>query len=125
MDKINLLYACGFYNIILIIFHSLFWKVFKWKTLFHKENKANKIIIQIMNFQLIYLFTMMAYIYLFYSNELLNTKIGYIILVTYAGFWMVRFIQQFVFLKMKGRFIISLTFLFLFGTIIHTLPLFL
>lgn len=123
MDKIIILYICGFFNIVLIIFHVLFWKVFNWKTTLSKGTKANAVAMQIMNIQLIYLFLAMSLLYFIFPNELLQTKIGNTILFGYAGFWIIRFLQQFIFLKMKGSFVIKLTLLFLFGAIIHSLPI--
>ena len=124
MDKIFILYLCGIYNVILIVFHLLFWKVFNWKTTLNKGTKANKAVIQIMNIQLIYLFAFMAVVYLIYPKELLQSKIGFLFLFGFSGFWIVRFFQQFIFLKQKGKFVIGLTILFLIGAILHTIPLF-
>jgi len=106
-----------------MVFHLFFWKIFKWKKTLAKGTKANAIATQIMNIQLIYLFAFMAILYLFFSKELLHSKIGSLIMIGYAGFWIIRFIQQFIFLKIKGSFIIKLTILFFIGAIIHTLPI--
>lgn len=123
MDKITLLYICGTYNIAFVIFHILFWKIFNWKDTLEKGAKSTKAVIQIINIQLIYLFAIMAYIYIFYTDLLMDTKIGKLILIAYAGFWILRFVQQFVFLKIKGKFVVILTLIFLFGAIIHLLPI--
>ena len=123
MDNLTLLYICGFYNILLTFFHILFWRIFKWETTLDKGTKANKAIIQIINNQLIYLFAIMAMVYLLFPTALLNSKLGNVILMGYAGFWIVRFIQQFLFLKQKGKFVIALSFLFFFGAVIHLLPI--
>ncbi len=125
MNVNYLLYSCSIFNIILVIFHLSFWKVFKWKETLAKGTKANAVATQIMNIQLIIWFAIMAFIYLFYTDELIHTKLGHALLIGYALFWIIRFIQQFIFLKIKGSFVIKLTILFLTGAIIHTLPLFL
>ncbi len=123
MDKITALYLCGIFNLLLVIFHILFWKIFNWKTTLKKGTKANAIVTQIMNVQLIYWFLFMAVVYLFYTKELLQSKIGTIFLFGYAGFWIVRFFQQFIFLKQKGKFVIGLTILFFIGAVLHSLVL--
>lgn len=123
MDKITILYICGFYNLILAVFHIFFWSVFKWKKTLTKGTKTNAVVTQIMNIQLIYLFLFMAVVYLVYPNELINSRIGSVLIFGYAGFWIIRFAQQFIFLKIKGSFVITLTVLFLIGAIIHTLPI--
>lgn len=123
MDKITILYFCGIYNIAFVVFHILFWKIFNWKETLDKGTKSSKAILQIINIQLIYLFAIMAYIYMYYGKELINSKIGNLVLIGYAGFWIIRLIQQFIFLKMKGKFVIGLTLIFLFGAFIHSIPM--
>jgi hypothetical protein len=123
MDKITLLYLCGIYNIILVVFHLLFWKIFNWRITLEKGTKASKALIQIMNIQLIYLFIVMSFVYLFYTKELIQSEIGNTVLFGYAGFWIVRFLQQFVFLKQKGKFVIGLTVLFFVGAVLHSVIL--
>lgn len=123
MDKIIFLYFCGIFNLLLAIFHILFWKIFNWKTTLVKGTKGNKVAIQIMNIQLIYLFIVMSFVYLFYTEELMQSKIGNTVLFGYAGFWIVRFFQQFIFLKQKGKFVIGLTFLFFVGALLHLIPI--
>lgn len=122
MNKITLLYACGIFNLVLVLFHISFWKVFNWKKTLEKGTKANKAVIQIMNIQLIYLFLFMAFIYLFYTEELIQSKIGNAIILGYAVFWIIRFFQQYIFLKQKGIFVIALTFIFLIGAFLHLIP---
>jgi hypothetical protein len=122
MEKITILYLCGIYNIILVILHILFWKIFNWKTTLNKGTNTNKIVTQIMNIQLIYLFAFMAIVYLYFTKELVQSKIGTIFLFGYAGFWIVRFFQQFIFLKQKGKFVIGLTSLFFVGAVLHLIP---
>lgn len=122
MNTITFLYFCGIYNLLLAVFHISFWKIFRWEETLDKGTKATKIVTQIMNIQLIYLFLFMAFIYLFFTKELLNSKIGNAILIGYAGFWAVRFVQQFIFLKQKGKFVIGLTILFLVGAVLHLIP---
>jgi hypothetical protein len=119
----NILVVCGIYNILLALFHIYFWKVFKWNETLEIGTKANKYLVQIMNIQLIYVFIFMAFIYIFFKDELLDSTLGYWIMFGYAGFWVVRFIQQFIFLKIKGKFVIGLTLLFFIGSVLHLIPI--
>jgi len=123
VDKIVILYFCGIYNVILVIFHFLFWNFFNWKITLKKGTKANALAIQIMNIQLIYLFLFMAIIFFVYPKELLNSVIGQVLLIGYAGFWILRFGQQFVFIKEKNSFVIKLHILFFIGAILHLLAI--
>lgn len=123
MKPIILLNVCGIFNIILVIFHLFFWKIFRWKLTLAKGTRTNKAIIQIFNIQLLVLFTIMAFIYLKYPLDLLKTPLGNAVLIGFAIFWTIRFFQQFIFLKQKGTMVFVLNILFFIGAIIHTLPL--
>lgn len=123
MKKTTLLYLCGFYNIVLVVFHIGFWKIFNWKKTLVQGTKANAIATQIMNIQLIYLFFFMAILFFVFPNKLLHSEIGNFMLLGYAGLWIILFIQQFIFLKMKGAFVTKLTLVFFIGAILHILPI--
>ncbi len=123
MDRITLLYFCGIYNVLFVVFHILFWKIFKWNTSLDKGTKSNKAVIQLLNVMLIFIFGFMAFVYFSYPNELFNSPLGKALLIGFFLFWFLRFIIQFVFVKIRGSFVISLTIVFLLGVIIHLLPL--
>ncbi len=123
MESISILYICGIYNLFFAIFHMFFWKIFNWKKDLEKNSIANRAIMQILNLRLIYIFLLMAYIYLFFPKELMETKIGYSLLIGFLGFWIGRTIEQFIFLRVKSKMVNILTGIFLVGVVIHLLPL--
>ena len=122
MDKTWLLYICGFYNLTFAVFHLYFWKIFRWKEDLKENSIANRAIIQILNIRLIYVFLLMAFIYFFYTNQLVTTEIGFVLLIGFLGFWTGRLIEQFIFLRVKSRMATILTIIFFIGIIIHLLP---
>ncbi len=114
---------CGLYSLAFAIFHIGFWKIFKWDSDLQKLSFANKGIIQISNVQLIFYFLFTAFICFAFPTELLNTKLGNIFLVANSLFWLIRTIQQFIFLKANHKVIHLLTLIFLIGTILFIIPL--
>jgi len=123
MDKTFLLYLCGAYNLVFAIFHISFWKIFKWKEDLKGNSVGNRAIMQILNIRLIYIFLLMAFIYFFYPDQLLETKIGFVLLIGFLVFWIGRTIEQFIFLRVKSKMVTILTIVFFAGIVIHLLPL--
>lgn len=123
MDKTALLYLCGIYNLAFAVFHISFWKIFKWNEDLKEISIGNRAIIQILNIRLIYIFLLMAFVYLFYPDQLMETKIGFVLLIGCLGFWMGRTIEQFIFLRVKSKMVTILTVVFFIGIIIHLLPI--
>lgn len=118
----TLLILCGIYNLAFAGFHIMFWKIFKWKDDLKKNTVGNRAIMQILNIRLIYIFLLMAFLYLFYAEQLINTQLGFVLLTGFCGFWVGRTIEQFIFLRIKSKMVNILTVVFIVGVIIHLLP---
>lgn len=118
-----LILLCGLYSIGFAIFHISFWKIFKWDSDLKKLSFTNKAVIQILNIQIIYYFIFAAFICFVFPTELLTTKLGNIFLGGTSLFWLVRTIQQFIFLRASHYKIHILTVIFLIGTILFALPI--
>ena len=119
----TILLMCGVYNIGFALFHIGFWKIFHWNTELKKISFANKAIMQILNIQIIYYFFFTAVICFVFSTELVTTKFGNWFLAATSLFWLIRTLQQFIFLRANHYKIHLLTFIFLIGTILFCLPL--
>lgn len=120
----TVIFLCGLYSLAFAIFHILFWKIFDWKTDLKKLSFANKGIIQILNSRIIYFFLFVAFLCFFYQDELLETKLGKILLTGISLFWLGRTIEQFIFLKANNMYLHILTIIFAVGTILFAIPLF-
>lgn len=120
----TILFICGFYNIVLAVFHFGFWKMFSWNKELKKLSFANKGIMQILNVQISYYFLFTAVICFAFPTELLSTKLGNWFLMGTSIFWQIRTIQQFIFLKANHYKIHLLTVIFLIGAILFILPFF-
>ena len=123
MDSQTALFCCGLYNLAFAVFHLYFWEAFKWREDLKRNSIANRAIIQILNIRLIYVFLLISFIYFFYPKQLLESELGFVLLVGFLGFWVGRTIEQFIFLRVKSKMVTILTIVFFIGIILHGLPL--
>jgi hypothetical protein len=118
----SLLIAGGFYNLAFVIFHILFWKIFKWNSELKKLNFLNQAIMQVLNLSLTFCFLLFSYISFFHTPELLTTDIGKTVLAGIAVFWFLRAIEQVIFFKLKHWSSVLFLMAFVGGTIIYAIP---
>lgn len=118
----SLIKAGGIYNMALVVFHLLFWRIFNWKQDLRSLSFLNKAITQVVNLSLSFVFVIFAYISLFHSAELLSTELGNSLLVLMALFWIARAVMQIVFFKLEHW--VSVVFLvyFLAGAVLYGVP---
>jgi hypothetical protein len=119
----TLIFFCGIFNLLFLIFHAFFWKLFDWKKNLNKLMFHNKAIMQVLNLKLMYVFLFFAAICFFFTNELLYTNFGNYILIVISIFWLTRFVEQLVFFNNKSVIEKLLILIFAIGTIIHIAPL--
>lgn len=118
----TLIIVGGAYTAVLIIFHVLFWRIFKWPETLNSLNYINKATIQVLNISITFVFFIIAYISLAHTHELLTTRLGNSLLVLISCLWLFRAAQQVVFYKLKHKASIGLTFYFLTGAFLYGLP---
>ena len=112
----------GVYNVLLALFHCVFWKIWSWDTELEKLSFINRWIMQILNVQIIYYFIFIAVICFVFPKELLTTKLGKCFLIGSAGFWFVRAVQQFAFWKQGEVSTIIWTLFCLLGAVLFLVP---
>lgn len=118
----KLIIAGGIYNIVLIIFHILFWRLFKWPETLKPLNYVNKATIQVLNISITFIFFIFSYISFAHTQELLNTPLGNSLLALISGLWLFRVAQQIIFYKLKHMLSVGLTFFFLVGSFLYGIP---
>ncbi len=119
----TMIFLCGLYSLGFAIFHSQFWRLFDWKNDLSQLKPFNKGIMQIANVRLIYFFLFVAAICFIFPHELLTTGLGHFFLAGMSLFWLGRFVEQFIFLKIDHPMVHLLTYLFLIGTILFAIPI--
>ena len=120
--KEALIISGGIFTVALIIFHLLFWRIFKWPETLKSLNYVNKATMQVLNISITFIFFIIAYISFVHTHELLNTQLGKTLLVLISGLWLFRAVQQVVFYKLKHKASVGLTFYFLIGALLYGLP---
>lgn len=118
----TLVIICGLYNLAFALFHFGFWKMFRWDSQLKKLSFANRGIMQILNIQISYYFIWSASICFVFPTALLTTTLGNWFLLGNSLFWLLRTLQQFIFLRANHYKIHLLTFIFLIGTILFLVP---
>ena len=118
----TLIKAGGLYNIILIIFHLLFWRIFNWKDDLPSLSFLNRAIMPVLNLSLTFVFVIFAYISLAHSNELLSTSLGRSLLMLIAIFWFARAMMQVVYFKLQHWGSLAFLLFFLAGGVLYGIP---
>jgi hypothetical protein len=115
-----LVYGSGVYNLLFVAFHVSFWKLpgLNWAEELPKLSLLNAGVMQVMNFSLIALFFIMAFLSFVYSTELLTTPLGRALLTAFALFWLARFVGQFIFFGYRG----PLPAVFFIGFLLYCIP---
>jgi hypothetical protein len=121
MDKM-LIIAGGYYTVILIVFHILFWRIFNWPQTLGSLNYTNKATIQVLNISITFIFFIFSYISFAHSHELITTLLGNSLLLLISFLWLFRAAQQVAFYKFKHKASIGLTFYFLIGALLYGIP---
>jgi hypothetical protein len=117
--KETLVLAGGLYTVALIVFHLLFWRIFKWPESLRTLNSVNRSTIQVLNISITFIFFIFAYISFAHTNELLYTPLGNTLLILISCLWFFRAILQVVFYKLKHMASIGLTLYFLLGAFLY------
>jgi hypothetical protein len=117
-----LIISGGIYTAGLIVFHMMFWHIFKWPDTLESLNDINKATIQVLNISITFIFFIFAYISFVHTNELLNTQLGKTLLVLISALWLFRAAQQVVFYKLKHNASIGLTLYFIVGALLYGIP---
>jgi hypothetical protein len=78
-------------------FHMLFWSMFDWKNELARLSTVNSNIMQMLNIGCGFIVFSFACIFIFYRNEVINSKLGKILLVISGLFYYIRLVMEFVF----------------------------
>ena len=112
----------GTYCMAFVIFHLLFWKIFKWREDLASLSFINQAVMQVLNISLTIAFFIFGYISLFHASELQTTSLGRSLLLLISIFWLLRAIQQIMFFGMKNKISILFFIIFVAGFVIYLVP---
>lgn len=124
MSSDLLVRLAGVHSLGFAAFHLAFWKLFDWKRELAKVGPPTRVVTQILNLRLIYLFLGVGIACFAFTAELHATSLGRAVLGFMALFWVGRTLEQFVFLRINHAMVHVLTVLFVLGAALFALPLF-
>ena len=123
MTDDTILLLCGLHSFGFAAFHIAFWALFRWPKTLASTTVANRAILQIANIQLIWVFLCIGGLCLRFPDGLIQTPLGRTVMLGMSGFWVLRLIQQFVFLRVKHPLVHTLSVLFALGAALFALPI--
>ncbi|MBN2118895.1 MAG: hypothetical protein JW730_20165 [Anaerolineales bacterium] len=108
MNTKRLLQIGGVINLLLVAFHLSFWKMFNWGQSLACLSPDDRAVMQVLNIHMAYTLTIFAIVSFVFPGELSATKLGRVISLAIAGFWILRGVNQLVFwgLSLAGSWII-------------------
>ena len=78
-------------------FHMFFWSMFDWKNELARLSTVNSNIMQMLNIGCSFIVFSFAYIFIFNRNEVIDSRLGKILLVISGFFYFMRLVMEFVF----------------------------
>jgi hypothetical protein len=99
----TLLIIGGIYNLLFVIFHLLFWRIFNWKNDLASLTSLNRAIMQVLNLCLTFTFFVFGMLSLLYPDQMVGAGLGRALTGMIAIFWLLRAVEQVVFFKLKNR----------------------
>ena len=115
-----LILSCGLHSAAFALFHLGFWRLFDWPRTLQTTTRPNRAIVQIANAQLVWVFGAVALLCFVMPDELTGTPLGRGLLACMAGFWWLRLILQFVWLRLHHPLVHTLSVTFLAGAMLFT-----
>lgn len=113
-----LLSICAVHCFGFALFHLSFPRIFRWRQSMAEAGRANGAILRIENGLLVYLFLVAGVACLAWPEALATTDLGRGCLMVASGFWCVRLVQQFVYLRINRPMVHILSLLFAAGSIL-------
>lgn len=123
MNAQRLIQIGGIINLLFVIFHLLFWKLFNWEQSLACLSSEDRAVMQVLNIHTAYVLAIFAVVSLVFTNEMSTTKLGRVISLFIAGFWILRAVNQAVFwgLSLAGSWIALLACLAI--AVLYLIPL--
>jgi hypothetical protein len=118
----TLVISGGIYMLALIVFHVLFWRIFRWPESLSPLNKVNKSTMQVLNLSITFIFAIFAYISFVHTEELVNTSLGKTMLILISLLWLIRAVLQVIFYGFRHSASVGLTAFFLLGAMLYGIP---
>ena len=87
----------GVINLLFVVFHLSFWELFDWQHSLASLSSDNRAIMQVFNIHTAFVLAVFAILSCMFSSEMSTTRLGKLICMGIAGFWILRAVNQAVF----------------------------
>lgn len=121
LDSTVLTIAAGAFNVALALFHSMFWRLFRWPESLGALGRVNRQILYILNLALIAQFLLAACLLLLFTDEVAQSTLGLALLWGLSLFWLARALLQPVIFGLAKPLSVVLFVVFLIGAGLHGL----
>lgn len=110
MKSKHLVQIGGVINLLFVAFHLSFWKLFNWEESLRSLPPSDSAVMQVLNLHTAYVLAVFALVSFVFPDEMYTAKLGRIISMAIAGFWILRAVNQAVFwgLSFAGSWMILL-----------------
>ncbi len=114
----------GIYFMLFGLFHLGFWRLFGWRWELRKLSNVNRGIVQTLNVCLSFFFFLMAWVFFFHAEDLVQSQLGHVLLGASALFWFLRMLLQWLWFPKNDLTSQLFALFFLAGAVIFALPLY-
>ena len=87
------MYIAGVINLLIAVFHLLFWHLFNWNAELTRLSAINQTIVQLLDLAVAYTAALFGYISLRHATDLLHTKLGHTMLFLMGLFYLLRAVE--------------------------------
>ena len=119
----TLLRIGGIYNLLFVVFHLFFWRIFDWKNDLASLTSINRAIMQVLNLCLTFVFVIFGTLSLLNPEQMVSTDLGRTLTGLIAIFWFLRAVEQIIFFKLKKPVSWVFLLIFLVGTGLYAVVL--
>jgi hypothetical protein len=119
---ITLIKIGGLFNLVLALFHLMFWQLFNWREDLRSLSFLNRGIMQVLNLTLTFVFIMFAYLSLVHTYELYLTTLGRSLLLSISVLFMLRALMQVVYFRLTHWLSTVFLLLFIAGGLLYGIP---
>ena len=97
MNTKRLVQIGGVINLLFAAFHLSFWKLFNWQQSLAVLSSDDRAVMQVLNIHTAYVLVVFAILSFVFSSEMSASKLGRMVGMSIAGFWILRAVNEAVF----------------------------
>jgi hypothetical protein len=92
----------GVINLLFVVFHLSFWKLFDWPQGLASLSADNRALMQVFDIHTAYVVAVFGVLSLAFAKEISTTKLGRAVGIAIAAFWILRAVNQVTFWRISA-----------------------